>query len=333
MGEKSNLVSSDVDQNIRDIFAMTFELYKIAESNNNLYKSADKDIPKKLIYLYYDEIKPDYNKVLYNFRKKYVVNESKVEKNDTKLEQSGIALVYDYIQNFKSNEDYFNIFVTGLELHKLLYKPLDDRNNGNRDELYREAFELQEEAKKEKDIKKYKLAKEKLSELSFAKPFGGVLRDTDVELKDTDVKVPSALEAKIFYNTFLNKEKVIEYNNMLSSVDIFKYIDYCVYITTTLIKYQPFQDGNKRTFRSLLNLMFKNRNLPPVYITKNERKRYKELLFNALENDDFDGLYHFYYYKICDSIYELDIKPYLELNASSNIKQSTKQFDEFKKLI
>ena len=333
MNESSNLLTSNVNQNIRDIFAMTFELYKIAELNKNLYKNQDKDLPKKLICLYYDEIKPDYSKMMYNFKKKYIINEAKVEKNDTKLEISGIGLVYDYIQNFDTNEDSFNIFITGLQIHQLLYKPLDDKNREKCEKQLSDAYKMQEEAKKEKNLDKYKKSRELLKELSnnYA-AFGGALRNSEVLLNDLDVEVPSADEAKAFYNSYLSKEKCIEYQNMLSNMDIFNYIDYCVDTVTKLIKYQPFGDGNKRTFRSLLNLMFKNRNIPPVYISSHERKQYKNLLINALENDDYEGLHHFYYYKICDSIYELDIKPYLDKRKENKTKKLSLYYNDMRKV-
>lgn len=309
MSEESNLLTSGVEQSIRDIFATAFELYNIAELSRN----RDKDLPKKLILLYYLEVKPDYSKMMYNFKKKYIMNEAKVEKNDTKLEISGISLVYDFIQNFDPSKDNFNIFITGLQLHQLLYKPLDDKNRELNEKKYQDAYKMMEEAKKEKDINKYKKSKELLKELSNNSiSFGGTLRNSTAVLNELNVDVPSAEEAKAYYNSYLNQERIVEYQNMLSNIDIFMYIDYCVDTVTKLIKYQPFADGNKRTFRSLLNLMFKNRNIPPVYIDSHERKEYKKLLINALENDDYEGLHYFYYYKVCDSIYELDIKPYLD---------------------
>ena len=327
MSDKSNLLNNSVNENIRDVFAMTFELYKIAEKNNNIYKYPDQDIPKKLIELYFLEVKPDYNKMLYNFKQKYIQNEAKVEKNDTKLERSGIALMYDYIQQFDPKKDDFNIFITGLKLHQLLYKPLDDARRENIDKEYAETQKLVEIAKKEKNIVKYKEAKKRLEELSTSiQSFGGKLRDDDnqVKLKDVDLKVPSAIDAKVYYNSFVSKEKIEEYNYMLTSYDIFTYINYCVNTMANLIKVQPFNDGNKRTFRGLLNLMFKNRNLPPVYIDAKERNEYKDALFKAILKKDYTDLDNFYYYKICDSIYELDVRPYLEEKNSKGKAKSRK---------
>ncbi len=323
MIEDSNLLQTNAKENIREMFALTFELYKVAEKNKNLYRiDPDGTIPQKLIELYYKEIKPDYNSLIYSFKRKYIPNEALVEKNDTKEERQGISLVYDYIQNFNPDKDYFNIFVTGLELHRLLYKPLDDKNNRDYAIEYLETQSLIEQAKANKDINMYKEAKKKLESLnnSICK-FGGKLRDDDnnVALLGVDIDVVSAAEAKRIYNEYLSDEKKIEYENMLASKNIFLYINYCVKTIANLIKIQPFNDGNKRTCRSLLNLMFKNKNLPPVYITKNERAAYKDALIKAIKDDDYNDVYNLYCYKICDSIYELDIVPYLQ---SQNKKES-----------
>ena len=48
-------------------------------------------------------------------------NEARVEKNTTKEEQEGLGKIYDYIQNFNFNKDYFNVFTTSLILHQKLY--------------------------------------------------------------------------------------------------------------------------------------------------------------------------------------------------------------------
>ena len=137
--------------------------------------------------------------------------------------------------------------------------------------------------------------------------FGGKLRDTEVYLYDSSVDVLPPKEAIKFFQKFLgDSEKIM---NDLKNKDTFEYINNCIKITTELIKAQPFSDGNKRTFRALLNLMFKYKGLPPVYITVKEKDEYKDALLKAMINDDYTSLNKFYYYKICDSIYELDIEP------------------------
>lgn len=147
--------------------------------------------------------------------------------------------------------------------------------------------------------------------------FGGQLRDGEVCLYDSNVEVLPPKDAIKFFQKYLGESDKIMGD--LKSKNIFEYINECIKITTELIKVQPFFDGNKRTFRSLLNLMFKAKGLPPVYIKVKEREEYKEALLKAMIDNDYTYLNKFYYYKICDSIYELDIEPSLKNNTDINI--------------
>jgi len=74
-----------------------------------------------------------------------------------------------------------------------------------------------------------------------------------------------------------------------------------------LIKLQPFLDGNKRTFRALLNLLLKKVGIPPIYIKQEEREVYKRELLKAIIEADYSGIIRFYYFKIADAIVSLDI--------------------------
>jgi hypothetical protein len=142
-------------------------------------------------------------------------------------------------------------------------------------------------------------------------------------MNDFHADIMDPKEVRDKFNAFFSSdEKKQEYENALNNSNIFEYIDYAVNTTCDLIGMQPFGDGNKRTFRSLLNLMFKKKNLPPVYITRKERKTYHDALEKALYEHDYSELDAFYYYKICDSIYELDFKPYLEYLKEKNKKES-----------
>ena len=140
--------------------------------------------------------------------------------------------------------------------------------------------------------------------------FGGQLRNNTAVLKNEIIEVPTAEEAKRYFQSFVGKKlPEVDFSDPLS---IFNYINYCIYISTELIRNQPFPDGNKRTFRALLNLMFKQQNLPPVYVKTKEREEYKDALMKAMQNKDYISLNQFYYYKICDSIYDLDISEELK---------------------
>jgi len=320
----SNLYNSHVEMDMRDLFSITFSLYNMAEGYKILYRKDPRSmIPKKLISLYFDKIKPNYARMIYSFKKKYVANEILLEKNDTIDQRRGLKDVYDFIQNYDVNNN-FDILTCTLLINSLLWKYRDQKFVEDTKEREEEINKLFEEAKKEKNLAKYRQAEElrrNFNATSKQSKIGGRFRtkDEEVRLLGLDIKVPSSNEAIIFMNTFASKEKKDEFNKYLKD-DVFEYINYCIRITTEMMRNQPFLDGNKRTFRSLLNLLFKIRNLPPVYIKTNERTVYKNALYKAMKNNDYGELYNFYYFKICDSIYELDILPYQSKKDSSIIK-------------
>lgn len=135
--------------------------------------------------------------------------------------------------------------------------------------------------------------------------FGGSLRDDQAIMKGTYIDVMPASESKKYFNEFIsNSDFIFE---PLENNDIFGYIDRCIITITDLIKAQPFADGNKRTFRSLLSLMLKKINIPPIYIEESERSEYKKCLLKAMIEGDYQPIIRFYYYKICDAIVELDL--------------------------
>lgn len=319
MQKGNNLQDARISSDTRDLITTAFELYNIAKLDYNIYrKDLDLSIPKNLIIQYYKKVKPNYNNMIFSFKRKYISNEALVEKNDTPEERKGLALVYDYIQNFDIENDEFNIFITSLIIHKLLYKPLDDKTKEEKEEMLLYGLQLKDEASSEKNLEKLNNAKEIIL-LSSGSSFGGQLRTGPVTMKGFDIEIPSSEEAMKLFNQYLNPEKKKEYENVLNSSNIFEYINYAIKTTTDLIGTQPFADGNKRTFRSLLNLMFKKKNLPPVYIVKKERKAYHDALEKAICEHDYSTLEAFYYYKICDSIYELEFEPYLrEIEANKS---------------
>ena len=300
-----------------------FKLYNISKSHSNIYKNDDHSICKNLILQYYRLIKPNHNRMVSTFKRKYVSNEALVEKNDSIGEKKGLSLVYDYIQSFNVEKDDFNIFINSMIIHSILYKPLDDKNSKDYEDNEKEARRLLIEAKKEKSLEKYNRAKEMLK-LKEKTRFGGALRTESVIMRDFNVDVPDGKDVMRIMNSYLSNEKKGEYNKALNNPNILEYIAYSVKTTGYLIGIQPFKDGNKRTFRALLNLMFKKRNLPPVYIVKKERKAYHDALEKGIVNNDYNDLITFYYYKVCDSIYELDFKPRFEEKKKESMNSPSK---------
>ena len=313
----SNLSNQYVEQDMRELFSIMFSLYNMAEGYKMIYKK-DKNfqIPRKLIQLYYDKINPNYNEIIYNFKKKYIANEALVEKNDTKEQRKGISLVYDYIQSYDTKNTKFDIFTSALIINNKLWQFRDEKFTEDHSKRKEQIEKLKLSAKENHSLEDYKKARElekELNDLVDKVKIGGRFRSNDeqAQLLGLDIDVPSSFDAVTFMNSFITPEKKKEYEEYYNNDNIFEYINYCIRITTMMIKNQPFVDGNKRTFRSLLNLMFKVRNIPPVYIKPHERTEYKEALYQAMKYEEYDRLYGFYYFKICDSIYELDITSYI----------------------
>ena len=317
----SNLNNNLIEQDIRELFSLSFSLFNIAEGYKMIYKKDPNfTIPRKLIALYYEKINPNYNEMIYNFKRKYIANESLVEKNDTKEQRQGISLVYDYIQEYDINTTPFDIFVSTIVINNKLWQYRDQKFVTDQTEMKGRIEQLKKNAKENHSLEDYKKARElekDLNAITDKSKIGGRFRsnDEEVRMNGLDIDVPSSIEATNFMNSFIKPENKKIFNDYFDNPDIFEYINYCIRITTSMIKNQPFVDGNKRTFRSLLNLMFKIRNIPPVYIKQSERNEYKEALYQAMKYEDYDKLYGFYYFKICDSIYELDVAPYLNKNV------------------
>lgn len=247
----------------RELIAVLSKSYKKRKKENNLYTSDDM-IPIRIIELYEQSVvKPKFKNIVDSYKKKYIYNEARVEKNITRAEQQGLGEIYDYISNFDYEKNNFNIFICAMVIHQKLYSKCPNPS------------------------------------------FGGTLRDDTAILVDSIVEVPPADVAKKYFNSFIpNSNFIFE---PLEQGDMIGYIDTCVITITKLIKYQPFIDGNKRTFRALLNLMLKKINLPPIYIEVEEREEYKKALIAAMRDDDYKPMVRFYHYKICDAIVELDV--------------------------
>lgn len=138
------------------------------------------------------------------------------------------------------------------------------------------------------------------------KEFGGKIRTEQAILVDTDIEVMTPEDAKNHYNSYiLDSSKIM---HALDEKDILDYIKGSLVVMVDLIKTQPFSDGNKRTFRSLFNLMLKRKNLPPVYVGGSEVANFSTALLKAMREDDYSELYELYLRLIADSITKVGLK-------------------------
>ena len=67
------------------------------------------------------------------------------------------------------------------------------------------------------------------------------------------------------------------------------------------------------------------RNIPPIFIKENEREAYLNALNKAVMYKDYKDLDQFYYFKICDSIYEFDVALMEEKQEKTPVESNLKR--------
>jgi len=263
---------NDYEVDIETMLQVAFTKYKAERKKHSIYNSFD-FIPQNLIKLYYstDNNHSDFKDIMSNFKKKYIEQESKLEGVHTEEEIDGLGVVYDYIRSdeWKNCPNIYIIFLINLKLFSLTPYP---------------------EA-------------------------GGKVRNANCYLRDSNINTcpynQIDLEISKLYSNFEQLKNIgIELGKNIQ-VDneerIIEYINACLKLKCRLIEIHPFSDGNGRTMRALTNLLFKLASLPPVYVRASERVKYLDAMHRAIVEQDYSAINKFYYYKICDSILELDV--------------------------
>lgn len=268
-----NMSENDAKQYI----FMLFSGYEIMKKENKLYEGSI-IIPQIIILTYYTCIRnPIFNNIYEqfkdkylskNFKERYLYNENKLEHVHTKEEQHGLRLVYDYIQKMDDFEQV-NLY-TITQIHRILF-----------------------------------------SETPFPE-FGGRYRTEERYLPNTgiDLLSPSLITHEMNLLRSEIDEIVKEGLRLGNEIDpqkLITYINKCIELKCKLIKIHPFGDGNGRSIRAFINLLFRLANIPPIYIENKERQKYNEAMNEALGEGKDSKIKQFYYYKICDSIISLDI--------------------------
>lgn len=246
-----------------------FRDYLEKGQTGNLY-NGDKELPKHLITLYYrlGEKYRDLNDLKEQFVNHYIECECILEGSHSTFEYEGLREMYDYIHSNEINRN-FDVF-TLLELHRKLYSKAPYPDAGG---VIRNApAHLNNVA----------------IDLSPSYTIREELRELDSEVKD-----------------LFNLGQTVSKNPDM----IFGYINRCVILKCKLIKIHPFFDGNGRSIRGFINKLFLNAGLPSVYILEDENEKYRAAMQEAIgEEENYESIIQFYYYKICDSICELDIQ-------------------------
>ena len=248
---------------------LLFDGYLKRKNNKTLYQHNDVT-PVVILKTYFAFVeKRDYSDIINTFRKKYIYNENKNEDVHERAEQLGMGVMYDYISEF-DNYNNLNIY-TLLDLHLKLYSKVPYPELGGK-------FRVEDSflTKGPIDVLSHEYIPEKIRELYLP------------------------VQELIKYGVS------IKYSN--DANQILNYINQCIKLKCDLIKIHPFKDGNGRSVRAFINLLFKIANIPPTYIKTSERDEYIEAMNKANGDGDYSDILTFYYYKICDSILELDIK-------------------------
>lgn len=262
-----NGVSDFSDEEARVFISLLFDGYLKRKEENRLYSY--EGIPEIIIKTYYSHVKrAAFPDIVENFKRRYIYHENKIEDVHAKEERSGLSAVYNYIVK---KEDLDKISIYDLTyIHEELYSKTPHPE------------------------------------------FGGQYRNHDGFILDSSVEITPYYNIVHEMNLLkpLVNELVKEGVNIRESTDVnalFQYIDKCIELNCKLIKIHPFRDGNGRSCRAFLNLLFKIVNIPPVYIENKEKEKYKLELNKAIVQENYGPIKEFYHYKICDSIVALDV--------------------------
>lgn len=252
---------------LEEIVSKLSEDYIERKRTRNLYKTG-LNIPKRLLIFYYQLNRENrhLNDNAESFIKHYIACESILENAHLNFEKQGLKEMYEYLFSNEINEN-FDIY-TLLDLHRKLFSKAP----------YPEA--------------------------------GGLIRNSEAHIDGAPINLATPSEIRIelkFLDNDLKEILAMQEEVKTNKSYLFTYIDKCIILSSRLIKVHPFTDGNGRTIRAFLNKLFMDVELPPIYISSNENKTYKKAMQKAIgEENDFTSIIKFYYYKICDSIIELE---------------------------
>lgn len=291
MNKKEQLLEAfnEMEINPFTVIQEAFLGYKYRKREKKLY-DGDAKLPTTLIKLYY-ELNPSkvhFDNMKKRFITEYINNESKLEDVDYnsihgKKEIEGLREMYNYIHSDEIEEDGFEIFSLCL-LHKKLYSKADHPEYAGK-----------------------------------IRNFPAFLPGTGTETCDYSYIFDELLKLDDEVKDLINEAKQIR--EEVDADKLLDYLDKCVVLQCKLVKIHPFGDGNGRTIRGFINKLLEDANIPPIYIKVNERSEYHKAMNKANNENDYTDIKHFYRYKVCDSIIELDINERIRKQNNQNSKR------------
>lgn len=257
------------DKEIESLMILAYHTYRAGKENRK-YDNPEDLVPQSIIKLYYTrKTQAPFSNIITKFKDRYIFNENELERVKEPTERDGLESIYDYIQGEEwKNVD--NIFILP-RLHQLLYSKVPYPEFGG----------------------------------SFRKMNSFLVNGGDNIAVDWTNVTKEMMNLFPIYNEISKMSEEINENN--SSTQLIPYIDKCIELKCNIIRIHPFADGNGRTSRALLNIFLKKVNLPPTYVEVCERDDYIDAMDQAIRCNNSTPIKNFYYYKICDSIYDLDI--------------------------
>ncbi|WP_411348585.1 Fic family protein [Paenibacillus sp. WLX2291] len=118
------------------------------------------------------------------------------------------------------------------------------------------------------------------------------------EFRTNDNEISGALIRTVPYQKILEElyyldQEILELLEEISAISYSIVLEKAVKIHHRLTQIHPFNDGNGRISRALMNWLLKLRNLPPVYVEVSKKEDYFRYLERADEGD-IKGLVHFF---------------------------------------
>lgn len=221
-----------------------------------------------------------FNYVERHFIDEYVRNESEIEGIDYKTPNSkefkeGLEIMYRFLLSKENDSTTGSIMLT--DLHEKLFS----------------------------HVEYGKYARQYRTDIRF---FPG----TGIELEDPYLIPRCMREAdKQFDELYEEADKI--YNSSMDDRlrSIKPFLEKLMKYKIEIIRIHPFPDGNKRSTRGIVNFLLKRAGLPPVYVKFSELEKYQEALIQAMKYGEYQTITNFYKNKLCDSIEELVINPFL----------------------